>query len=93
MAASGATLELLRISDCDISTEHANDLQMLVQNFHWDKNEGSIAGFVNFDHYQQYLFDDLGEDDLVGHGTALRDSDSDGWDDYTDRWDDYSDGY
>jgi hypothetical protein len=25
------------------------------------------------------------------HGTALRDWDSDWWDNYTDRWDDYSD--
>jgi hypothetical protein len=35
MAASGAPLKLLRISDCDISTEHANVLQKLVQDFHW----------------------------------------------------------
>ena len=40
MAASEAPLKLLRIRNCDISTEHANGLQKLVENFHWDKNKG-----------------------------------------------------
>jgi hypothetical protein len=92
MAASGAPLKLLRISDCNISTEHADDLQKLAQGFHWDKNVlGIVDGFENFDHYEQDLYDS-GEDVFVGHDTALHDLDSDGWDDYTDDWDDYSDG-
>ena len=37
MAASGAPLKLLHISDCNISTERANDLRKLVQDFHWDR--------------------------------------------------------
>ena len=36
MAASGEPLRLLRISDYEISTERANNLRKLVQDFHWD---------------------------------------------------------
>jgi hypothetical protein len=41
MAASASPLTL-RISNCDLSTEHADDLRKLVQDFHWDEdfNEG-----------------------------------------------------
>jgi hypothetical protein len=83
MAASGAPLKLLRISNCNISTEHADDLQKLVHDFHWDEDEGIIDGFENVDHYEQDLYDS-GEGVFLGHGTALRDSDSDRWDIYTD---------
>jgi hypothetical protein len=102
MAASGTPLKLLRISDCYISTEHANDLQKLVQDFQCDENEGSIDGFETFDACEQHLYDS-GEDFFVGDGTALGDSDSDGSDNHTDGWgndtdrwsygDDYSDGW
>ena len=37
MAASGAPLKLLRISNCVISTDHAEDLQKLVQDYYCDK--------------------------------------------------------
>ncbi|KAF8498176.1 hypothetical protein F5888DRAFT_1906452 [Russula emetica] len=40
MAVSGAPLKLLRISNCYISTEHANDLKKLVQDFQSDEGEG-----------------------------------------------------
>jgi F-box-like len=79
MAASGAPLKLLRISNCDISTEHASDLRKLVQDFHWDEGEGLIDGFECFDAYEQHLYD---TGDIVSHGTALHDWDSDGYDDY-----------
>ncbi|KAF8498169.1 hypothetical protein F5888DRAFT_227337 [Russula emetica] len=87
MAVSGAPLKLLHISNCYISTEHANDLKKLVQDFQSDENEGLIGGFVTFDTCQQCLYD-TGEDVFVGHGTALDDwdSDVDGWDDYFDAW-------
>ena len=39
LAASGAALKFLRISDCDISAMHAKRLQNLVQDFHWDENK------------------------------------------------------
>ena len=39
MAASGRRLKLLCISDCDIDAEYANDLQKLVEDFHWDGKE------------------------------------------------------
>jgi hypothetical protein len=82
IAASGAPLELLRISCCNISTEHANDLEKLVQEIHWDEDEDLIDGSEDFDHYEPYyLFYDPGEDFFLGHGTAPRDRDSDGWDD------------
>jgi hypothetical protein len=42
MAASGAPLKLLRISDCIIRIDYVNDLQTLVQDFHWDEYEGWI---------------------------------------------------
>jgi hypothetical protein len=91
MAASGAPLGLLRISDCDISTKHANDLKKLVQDFQWDEKEGLIDGL---DHYEQRLFFDPGEDIFGGYGTALHDSDSDWSDDKIygrdlDGWDPY----
>jgi hypothetical protein len=38
MAASGEPLRLLRISDCEISTERVNNLRKLVQDFHGDGN-------------------------------------------------------
>jgi hypothetical protein len=95
MAASGAPLELLRISDCDISTEHANDLENLVQEIHWDEDEVLIDGFQDIDHHEPHLFYDPGEDVFVGHGTVPRDSDSDGWNNYLDEssdgWDNYLD--
>ena len=39
MAASGAPLKVLRVSDCNISTEHAQDLQKLAQDFHCNEPE------------------------------------------------------
>jgi hypothetical protein len=72
MAASEAPLKLLCISNCNISAEHADDLQKLVQDFHWDQNEGIMDGFENFDHYEQDSDSD-GWDDYMG-----------GWDDYSD---------
>ena len=39
-AASGAPLRLLRICGCEISAEHAGDLQKLVECFDWDGSEG-----------------------------------------------------
>jgi hypothetical protein len=37
------------------------------------------VGFDDFDDYEQCLYrDDPGEDTFVGHGTVLRDWDSDG---------------
>ena len=44
MAASGAPLTL-RISNCEISAGHTNDLRKLARDFHWNKGEGSIGGF------------------------------------------------
>ena len=41
MEVSGSPLKFLRISGCDISTEHVYDLQKLVQDFHWDESEGT----------------------------------------------------
>ena len=85
VAACGAPLNLLRINDCHISAEHANDLQKLVQDFHWDKNEGLLI-----DGFESEYFDERRHHPravvFVGHGTALHDWDSDGW------WDNYSDG-
>jgi hypothetical protein len=81
IAASGAPSKLLRISCCNISTEHANGLQKLAQEIHWDEDEDLIDGSEDFDHYEPCLFYDPGEDFFLGHGTAPRDRDSDGWDD------------
>jgi hypothetical protein len=72
IAASGAPLKLLRISCCNISTEHANDLEKLVQDFHCDENGDLIDGFED---YEQRLYEEDSDWDL------------DGWDDYVDdRW-------
>jgi hypothetical protein len=84
MVASGESLKLLRLSDCHISTKHANDLQKLVHDFDWDSSEGLFDGFECFDAYEQHLYD-TPEVVSVGHGPTLRDWDSDGWDDYMDR--------
>jgi hypothetical protein len=83
MAASGAPLKSLRLSNCDISTEHANDLKKLVQDLDWDGSEGINDIFECLDAYEQHLCA-TPEFGFVGHGPALRDWDSDGWDDYTD---------
>jgi hypothetical protein len=74
MVASGVPLELLRISDCEISAEHANDLEKLVQDFHWDENGDFIDGFED---YEQPLYEEDSDWDWDGW---------DGWDDYTDMW-------
>jgi hypothetical protein len=79
MAASGEPLKLLRLEDCDISTEHTNDLQKLVQDF--DRSMCSDA-------YGQRLHD-TGEVVFADHGTAQLDWDWDGLDDDTDS-DDHS---
>jgi len=88
MAVCGAPLKLLRISDCHISTEHANDLQKLVQDFQCDENE-VIDGFLTFNTYVQRFYDTR----EIGYGTALGDWDSDESDNYADGWDDYLDGW
>ncbi|KAF8498172.1 hypothetical protein F5888DRAFT_1889297 [Russula emetica] len=88
MAVSGAPLKLLRISNCYISTEHANDLQKLVQDFQCDENE-VIDGFLTFNTYVQRFYDTR----EIGYGTALGDWDSDESDNYADGWDDYLDGW
>jgi len=85
MTAGMAPLKLLDIRNCSISTEHANDLQKLVQDFDWDENE---EGSIYFDDNEQYLYYDPGEDVYFGLGPGLLDWDSDGSDDHTDRWDD-----
>jgi F-box-like len=76
MAASGAPLELLRIRYCDISAEHANDLEKLVRDVHWNEDEDLIDGSEDFDHHEPHLF--------YSRGTVLRDSDSDGWNESSD---------
>jgi hypothetical protein len=85
MAASGVPLELLRISDCDISTKRTNELQKLVQDFQLDENKEFSDEFDDFDNYEQRLLD-TGEVVFVGHGTALHNWDLDGWDDHSDGW-------
>ncbi len=50
-----------------------------------------IISIEGFDAYKQRLYD-TGEFVIIGHGTVLRDWDSDE-DNDTDRWDDYSDGW
>ena len=42
MAASGAPLGLLYISDCEISAEHASDLQKLFKCYYWDGIESLV---------------------------------------------------
>ena len=81
--ASGAPLSLLRISDSDITTRYAKDLQKLVQDFHWDEYGGNLDGLDDIGERPR----DPEEDLFVGHGAALLDSDSDGWDNDSDGWD------
>ena len=83
MAASGVPLELLRLSDCLISTKHTNELQKLVQDLQLDNNEDFID--EDFHNYEE-RFCSTGEGVFVGHGTVLHNWDSDGWDDYSDGW-------
>ena len=47
MVASGAPLRLLQISDCKISSDHMNDLQKLVQDFRWEKDEGLMSKLMD----------------------------------------------
>jgi hypothetical protein len=87
MAASGAPLTL-RLSNCNIGTEYANDLRKLVRDFHWDEGEGVIDGFECFEAYEQHLYDTGDIISTASHGTALHDWDSDTYDEYPDRdWD------
>ena len=57
MEVSGAPLKFLHISDCDISTEHANDLGDLVQDFHFDKREIPVDRYESSDSYDRHLYD------------------------------------
>ncbi len=81
MAASGVPLEALCIDDCNISTEHANDLQNLVQDFYWDEKQGSIDGPEDFDDYEEPLYAPWGHG-FVGRGIALPAWHSNWWDNY-----------
>ena len=65
MAASGAPLELLRISDCKISAEYVDALQKLVECFDWDGSEGLVI--------------DDGDDDGCSCEGCDSDEYSDGW--------------
>ena len=62
MEFSGAPLKFLRMIDCDIITENANDLRKLVQDFDWDETEGSIEKFESLDAYERHLYDGDAED-------------------------------
>ena len=81
MAASRAPLTL-RITNCDISTEHANDLGKLVQDFHFTEAEGWSDDSDNecSDTSLERHFFNNGEY-FISHGTALHDGDSDEYDD------------
>jgi hypothetical protein len=83
MAASGAYLKLLRISDCNISTEHASDLQDLVQDFHWDENEGLIDGFDDLSGHERRLYE---QDIFDNLNVTPPEWGSDAWDYLTNRW-------
>ena len=87
MAASGEPLKLLRIRDCDISPQRANDLRKLVQDFDWDEGVIRVDGLQNFDEYERRLYDT--GDVFVDRVTLLPGWDSE--DDYTgsDQSDDY----
>jgi hypothetical protein len=54
IAASRAPLKLLRIDNCDISTEYANDLQKLVQEFHWDGYKGLFSRRFRYEDFDDY---------------------------------------
>ena len=82
MKVSGALLKFLGTIDCDIITEHANDLRKLVQDFDWDETEGLIDKDGIFDTHERDFYD--GEDIFVDQGTALPDRDSDGDDENLD---------
>jgi hypothetical protein len=77
-AASGVPLKLLRISDCIISTEHANDLHNLVQDLHWDENEGLSDESEDFDDDEEPLYAPW------EHGFVRRGWHSNWWDIYAD---------
>jgi hypothetical protein len=80
MEASGPPLTL-HLSNCGLSTEHANDLRKLVQGFHLDESEGSDDGFeCECGADEQHLYS--GGRVYVSHGTVLHDWDSDGYDDF-----------
>jgi hypothetical protein len=54
IAASRAPLKLLRIDNCHISTEYANDLQKLVQEFHWDGYKGLFSRRYRSEDFDDY---------------------------------------
>ncbi|KAF8498177.1 hypothetical protein F5888DRAFT_1906453 [Russula emetica] len=72
-----------------ILARHANDLQKLVQGFHWDKNEGLFVGSEDSEDYKPDVCNSV-EDFIIGHGSSLLDWDSEhseGLDKYSlDRW-------
>ena len=80
MAASRAPLTL-HIINCDISTEHANDLGKLVQDFHFAEAEGwsDDSDYERSDaSLERHFFNN--RECFIGHSTALH-GDSDWYDD------------
>ena len=71
-----APLDLLMISACEISAEHANDLKKLVVDFDWDDHQGLVDESEDFGESPY----DSDEAYFVNRRAALRCCwDSDGW--------------
>ena len=83
MAASGAPLKVLRVSDCDISTEHAKDLQKFAQDFHCDEDGSLYGGLIQLRRRDVTAA-------FAGYCDSLYSSDRDpAGDDDADSWDHY----
>jgi hypothetical protein len=93
MEVSGAPLNFFRMIDCDIITKHADDLEKLVQDFDWDRTEGSIDKFESIEAYEDHLYNGDAEDFMEVlcrpryRATRLRD-----WEDGL-GYESYDDGY
>jgi hypothetical protein len=77
-------LKTLNIETCNISAKRARVLEKLVQDFHWDCEEGYLDEFEDFDEYDQDFVDpgERWEDFFIGTSQA----EWDWWENYSDGW-------